>query len=335
MKHQAGAHRFRDYDAVLSAGAEAAYDSAGLDYVAYADGQTGRPFCFDGALAHADREVWRRIDVKLAALASSGNRSLKILDAGCGPGTWLRRIALRARELGFAALELRGLDISPKMVALAQDAVDIDGICLDVRVDVADLGAPLPYAAGNFDISLCLYGVLNHLSAKAQKALAASLARVTGDTMFVTVRTAGSMPTIYIDDVRKARSFHQDNAADWIDVDMQDGRHLGFPSHLFTCDELRALFQPHLASVSCTGLDLFRSRFAADPHWNPSSMNGQAAFDEHVAWLEQHFASDPCFIDRAAHILLVGECLPACSRSPSPPSQPQRLQFMRLDPRLS
>ena len=331
MKHQSGVQHYRDFDAVLSAGTEAAYDSAGLDYIAYADGQSSSPFCFDGALGHADREVWRRIDVKLAALAASGKRSLKILDAGCGPGTWLRRIALRARELGFAALELRGLDISPRMVALAQDAVSIDGMCLDTRVDVADLGTPLPYASGNFDISLCLYGVLNHLSNQAQGSLAASLARVTGDTMFVTVRTAGSMPTIYIDDVHKARSFHQDNAAGWMEVDMQDGRHLAFPSHLFTCDELRSLFQPHLATVSFTGLDLFRSRFAADPHWNPSSIKGQAAFDEHVEWLEQHFASDPCFIDHAAHILLVGECSPRPPLAAVPKSQPAWPEFRRFE----
>ena len=333
MNQNHGVHHLRDDDAVFSAGAEAADDSAALDYVAYADGKAGQPFRVDGAMGYTDREVWRRIDVKLAALASSGCRSLTILDAGCGPGTWLRRIALRARELGFAALELRGLDISPKMVALAQDAVTIDGICLDVRVDVADLGAPLHYASGNFDISLCLYGALNHLPATAQSSLAANLARVTRDTMFVTVRTAGSMPTIYIDDVHNARSFRQDNAAGWMEVNMRDGRHLAFPSYLFTCDKLRSLFEPHLASVSFTGLDLFHSRFAADPHWNPSAMKGQAEFDEHVDWLEQHFASDPSFIDHATHILLVGECKPArqCKVAAVPGPQDALPQFVRFD----
>ena len=174
-------------------------------------GRTGSPFTFDGSLSHADRELWRRIDLKLNALAASGSRSLKVLDAGCGPGTWLLRIALRAREIGFAAIELRGLDISPKMVALAQDAIDLDGICLDVRIEVGELSEPLSYATGQFDISLCLYGVLNHLSAAARRTLAASLARVTGDTMFVTVRTAGSLPTIYVDGLEKAGSYHQDN----------------------------------------------------------------------------------------------------------------------------
>ena len=308
MKLQRGSHRFRDFEAVLGAATAAAYDGAGQDYVAYADGGFDRPFDFTGALGHADREVWRRIDLALTRLAAGGSRSLKVFDAGCGPGTWLRRIALRARELGFAALELRGLDISPKMAALAQDRLDLDGISLDIRVDVGDLGEKLPYCKGNFDISLCLFGVLNHLSAQAQQTLAASLARVTNDTLFVTVRTAGSLPTIYVDGVEKARSYHQDNAAGWLEIDMQDGRHVALPSHLFTCDELAALFAPHLATVSFAGLDLFASRFAPDPHWNPVTLKGQAEFDEYLGWLEQYFASNPSFIDRAAHILLTGEC---------------------------
>ena len=308
MKMQRGSHGLRDFEAVLGAATAAAYDRAGQDYVAYADGAIDRPFTFAGALGHADREMWRRIDLKLTRLAAGGSRSLKVFDAGCGPGTWLHRIALRARELGFAALELRGMDISPKMVALAQNTLDLDGISLDVRVDVGDLGQKLPYRRGNFDISLCLFGVLNHLSAHSQQTLAASLARVTNDTLFVTVRTVGSPPTIYVDGVEKARSYHQDNTAGWLEADMQDGRHLAIPSHLFTCDELAALFTPHLASVAFTGLDLFTSRFAPDRHWNPSTMKGQADFDEYVGWLEQYFASNPSFIDRAAHILLEGEC---------------------------
>jgi SAM-dependent methyltransferase len=308
MKLQTPQGPFRNFDAVLSAGTAAAYDGAGASYVAYADGAPATPFEFGGALSYADREVWRRIDAKLMSLAATGSKSLKIFDAGCGPGTWLRRIALRARELGFAALELRGLDISPKMVALAQEALVIGGISLDVRITVGELSEKLPYARANFDISLCLYGVFNHLSIPAQQTLAAQLARITRDTVFVSVRTAGSLPTIYVDGLSKARSYHQDNDTDWMEVDMNDGRHLSFPSHLFTCQEFRALFDPHLASMSFTGLDVFRSRFAADPHWNPSELAGQPDFDEQIDRLEKSFASDPSFIDRAAHILLVGEC---------------------------
>ncbi len=308
MKLQAPHGRFRGFEAILSAGTAAAYDGAGADYVAYADGEPTTPFGFGGALSYADREVWRRIDAKLMALAASGSKSLKVFDAGCGPGTWLRRIALRARELGFAALELRGLDISPKMIALAQEALFIDGISLDVRITIGDLSEPLPYARANFDISLCLYGVFNHLSMPAQQSLAAQLARITRDTVFVSVRTAGSLPTIYVDNLNNARSYHQDNDTDWMEVDMNDGRHLSFPSHLFTCQEFRSLFEPHLVHLSFTGLDVFRSRFAADPHWNPSELIHQPDFEEQLERLEKCFASDPSFIDRAAHILLVGEC---------------------------
>jgi SAM-dependent methyltransferase len=232
--------------------------------------------------------------------------------AGCGPATWLRRIALRAHALGFAAMQVRGLDISPKMVALAQRVVAVDEVgddlCMDARIAVGDLGERLPFPDASFDITLCLYGVLNHMSGAARASLAAELSRVTRDTLFVTVRTAGSLPTIYVDALKRARSYHQDNDADWMEVEMADGRRLAFQSHLFTSRELRAAFAPLLTSVSMVGLDLFRSRFAHDPHWNPVRIAGQEAFDECIASLERRFASDPCLIDHAAHILLVGEC---------------------------
>jgi hypothetical protein len=88
---------------------------------------------------------------------------------------------------------------------------------------------------------------------------------------------------------------------------MADGRNLGFPSRLFSCRDLRCLFEPHLGTVAMFGLDMFHSRFAPDPEWNPSRIEGQSAFEEGLEQLELLYASRPEFIDHAAHILLVGE----------------------------
>ena len=308
MKHQGPRAEFDGLPSAFCPGAAGAYDAAGCDYLAYADGDAAKPFLFDGAFSFADREIWRRLDRTLEQLASDGRRTLRILDAGCGPGTWFRRVVLSARELGFTEIDVHGIDVSPGMVAIAAasaEAVSHPGT--RITLATGDITRVLAFPDDHFDITLCLYGVLNHLGVAAHQQAAAELARVTQGALFVTVRTVGSLPTIYVDDLNRARAFHQDNDADWMDVDLADGRHLGFPSHLFTACAIGALFRPHLATIAMAGLDLFHSRFAMHPHWNPRSIVGENAFENDLCELERRYASDPHFIDRAAHILLVGE----------------------------
>ncbi len=308
MKHQGPRTESDGMPSAFFPGAAGAYDAAGCDYLAYADGDAAKPFLFDGAYSFADREIWRRLDRKLEQLAADGRRTLRILDAGCGPGTWFRRVVLSARELGFTDIDVHGIDLSPGMVALAAasaEAVSHPGT--RITLATGDITRGLAFPDDHFDITLCLYGVLNHLCVAAHQQAAAELARVTLGALFVTVRTVGSLPTIYVDDLNRARAFHQDNDADWMDVDLADGRHLGFPSHLFTASDIGALFRPHLATIALAGLDLFHSRFAMHPHWNPRSIAGENAFEDDLCELERRYASDPHFIDRAAHILLVGE----------------------------
>ena len=55
------------------------------------------------------------------------------------------------------------------------------------------------------------------------------------------------------------------------------------------------------------GLDLFHGRFAADKRWNPAEIERQEDFELDLDELEHRYASNPNFIDRAAHILLIGE----------------------------
>jgi SAM-dependent methyltransferase len=290
-----------------------AYNAAGPNYLAYADGDAAQPYNFTSSYNFADREIWRRLDAALWRLAAQrgdrpGPRRLRLLDAGCGPGTWLRRVALRARDVGFDRVEAAGVDISPAMLALARSSIaQIDDSGIKIDLVEADLSETLPFGDDAFDITLCLYGVFNHLAVPAHHAVAAELGRVTADSLYATVRAAGSLPTIYVDTLENARAFHQDNEAGWMDVDLTDGRHLHMPSHLFTASELRALFQPHLGGVAMLGLDVFHSRFALNTHWNPANTAADDAFMAELEALEQCYARDPKFIDRAAHILLIGE----------------------------
>ena len=296
---------FKDFVAAQTAHA---YDAAGSDYLAYADGDPTRPFNFTSSYSFADREIWRRLDATLMRLAAEGRNSVSILDAGCGPGTWLLRVVLRARELGFARVDAFGFDISTVMIDLAKAAAaHMEDHAVRMHFVVRDITSGSAFGNNSFDITMCLYGVLNHLPRSAHSQVAAELSRVTSDSLFVTVRTIGSQPTIYVDKLEHARAFHQDNDADWMEVDLLDGRHIGFTSHLFASTDLRALFQPHLASIALVGLDVFHGRFATNAHWNPLTREEQVAFEADLEDLEHSYASSARFIDRAAHILLVGE----------------------------
>jgi SAM-dependent methyltransferase len=285
------------------------YDAAGHDYLAYADGDATQPFNFTSVYGFADREIWRRLDATMMRLAGEGRQSISILDAGCGPGTWLRRMALRARELGFAQVKAFGFDISPGMIALAKaGAARIGDQAIRMSFVVRDLTNGHAFGTAEFDICLCLYGVLNHLPVATHREVAAELCRVTRDSLFVTVRAVGSQPTIYIDRLDQAHSFYQDNDSDVMEVDLLNGDHVGFTSHLFSSGELQTLFRPYLSGTAMVGIDLFHGRFAADKRWNPAEIEGQEDFESDLDELEHRYASNPNFIDRAAHILLIGEC---------------------------
>jgi SAM-dependent methyltransferase len=287
--------------------AAAAYDQAGEDYMAYADGDAKRLFTFDGRYAYADRRVWATIRGKLATLRKSGARAVTILDAGCGPGTWLRRVVTQAHELGFARIAARGFDPAELQIRrarlLARDTAKLPGV--DLIFETGDLTQPLPEADATVDISLCLYGVLNHIPAELLPKTIAEFARVTAGHLVATVRAIGSTPTIYVDGLEKARDFKQDNGRDRCEVELSDGRHIAFDSHLFSARELRSLVARGLDIDDLRGLDIFHGRFAPDRRWNPASLQASHHLYDELECLEETFATDPDFIDRAAHLLLV------------------------------
>ena len=282
-----------------------AYDAVGAAYRNYADGENSHLFEFVGAYAFADREIWNRLEAELVRLRTAGRHAIRILDAGCGPGTWLLRLAARARDLGFTAIDGRGFDISREMIGLADARKSsLADPHIGISFDVADIANALDDEDdGSYDLVLCLYGVLNHLPHEARIQAAAALTRVVEGGIFVSVRTVGSTPSIFVSGLDQASDFHQDNEHDRLEIDLIDGRHIGFNSHLFTAAELQKLFTPNLDIAEVVGLDLFHARFALDPRWNPQGP-ADVATAEGLARLEHLCAHDPAFLDRAAHVLL-------------------------------
>jgi SAM-dependent methyltransferase len=119
-------------------------DGAGVDedlWDAYDRmGQSFQQHAADSAYnAHYDRPA------VLAALGPVTGR--RVLDAGCGPGLYLR-------ELLDQGAEATAFDASPVMVSLARRwAGD------QVRIDRAVLGEPLPYADRAFDLIVCALAI--------------------------------------------------------------------------------------------------------------------------------------------------------------------------------
>src|SRR5262249_35307912 len=50
-----------------------------------------------------DMILWDAIRSAIDELRRAGVSSLRVLDAGCGPGTWVRRIAAYANRLGLSS----------------------------------------------------------------------------------------------------------------------------------------------------------------------------------------------------------------------------------------
>jgi len=290
-------HRLRNYSPVFPdrgaaniAAAYAAYNEAGGDYAAYADGDPTRLYDFDGLHGYADRQVWALLEAKLSALRATGSRSISILDAGCGPGTWLRRLVTRAYTLGFTSITARGFDIAKAQIQraqlLARDLEKLSGV--DLTFEVAHLAGRLPEAGGSVDITLCLYSVLSHLPVESLPNISSEIARVTSVHFITTVRAAGSTPTILIDSIKKARHFSHDNSRDKYEIALYDGRHMIFDFHLFTAAELQNYFADDFEVEDLRGLDLFHNRFAPDSRWNPASLTADVQFCNELERLEEN-----------------------------------------------
>ena len=71
--------------------------------------------------AEKDRR-WPAMLRKLKGLRKRGRRSIRIVDANCGAGELLIYAARRAREMGFVAIEGRGIDADPRLIASALHA---------------------------------------------------------------------------------------------------------------------------------------------------------------------------------------------------------------------
>jgi hypothetical protein len=76
-------------------------------------------------------------------------------------------------------------------------------------------------------------------------------------------------------------------------------------SNLFAASELRSYFADHFDIDELCGIDLFHSRFAPDPRWNPASLAVDKEFCNVLERLEETYAKSSGFMERATHLMLV------------------------------
>ena len=295
-------------DDVVTEDTARAYDQAADGYLAYADGDPHRLFAFEGHHAYADRHVWSVLDTKLRDLRAAGATSISILDAGCGPGTWLRRLVTRAHMLGFTTITARGFDVAQVQVRAARrNASDFTRSAgVNLTFDIADLEETLPEADGSVDITLCLYSVLSHLPVTNLPRVATEIARVTKGHCVTTVRSTGSPPTAFVDSIEAARRFELDHDLDRCEIEFHDGRRMALRFHLFTAGELRRCFAERFEIEDLCGLDIFHGRFSPDNRWHPAAIGADPRFSNLLVQPEARSMRNPSFMARATHLMLVG-----------------------------
>ena len=116
-------------------------------------------------LAGRQHEAFRRHLLELTALA--GGECL--LDAGCGTGMMALRIAAQ-----YPGCTLHGIDISPKMIAVARRDAEKQGLAVDFRVgSITDL----PYPDDSFKV-VTTNIMYHHLDLVEKQQAVAEIARV-------------------------------------------------------------------------------------------------------------------------------------------------------------
>lgn len=294
-----------------------AYNHAGNDYSRYADGDAAidRSTLSAYRFAHADTIVWKALQAALDELRQSGITSVRVLDAGCGPGLWSKRIADYSRQIGLCA-NVVGFDISHTQLEIARQESGkyLDGLSNGAKPAFdfleQDLSKPLPWEDGHFHLVLCNYTVLNHLTQHSLPLAIAELCRVSTGHLIATLRAVGSTPTVCITGMEHVREYRHDPGRSNLTFTLDDGSQHALPFKIYSAQALEALFSPHADVVDVRAIDLFVSRFAADKNWTSALLDGlpdRPGVVEKLKEMEESLCRLPGWIDHGTHVLVVAK----------------------------
>jgi SAM-dependent methyltransferase len=289
----------------------AAYNHTGKRYTLYADGSSDE--APQHQYAHADTIVWNAISHEIDCLHREGVRTIRMLDAGCGPGVWMKRIAEYTNSLG-GGLEAVGFDISSGQLELARDLLKrVPGEASgtrSIRFVVHDLEAPLPWEDGEFHMALSNFAVLNHLTKQALPAAVEGLCRVASHRVIATLRAVASPPTSCITGPDDIVDFRQDCTRGELRVSLNDGSEHRLTLNLYSAGALEHLFAKHSDILDLRAVDLFFNRFAPNAKWTGSEVDALPGREEVVHKLkdlEEQLCRARGWIDHGTHLLVIAQ----------------------------
>jgi SAM-dependent methyltransferase len=292
-----------------------AYDHVGDEYACYADGEgLEDPSTGTDRFAHADAIVWETMRRTMDELRASGVLTLRVLDAGCGPGTWIKRIAVYAHRLGLG-IEATGFDISKGQLEIARKQVESVNACYPngtrkIEFLSHDLADPLPWADGHFHMVLCNYVVLNHLPKSALPRVVEELCRVASYRVIATVRALASPPTGCIIGTERVREYQQDCSRGELRLVLKDGTEHRITFNLYSAEMLKAVFAPHATIVDLRAIDLFIGRFASDANWTAKLVNGLPGRQQvmrELKEIEEALCRLAGWVDHGTHVLIIAQ----------------------------
>jgi ubiquinone/menaquinone biosynthesis C-methylase UbiE len=290
-----------------------AYDHVGHAYGEYADGDAPDDLSSGGnQFAHADAIVWKAISKAMEELRSSGRARIRVLDAGCGPGTWIRRMATHAHRLKMD-FEAVGFDISAGQLEIARKTTESFGMlrasgARRIEFFEHDLAEALPWPDHHFDIVVCNYVVLNHLKKSALPRAIEELCRVANYRVIATVRALGSPPTGCIIGTEQVHDYRQDCSRGELKLALKDGTEHVLTFNMYSAQVLKALFAPHASLVDVRAVDLFISRFASNPKWTGnlvSALPGRPSVVRKLKEEEERLCRRDGWVDHGTHVLLI------------------------------
>ena len=286
------------------------YSDLSKVYTGYADGEIDRDL-FDFATrlyAFEDARLFEYLVARIDAFIRAKELDrIRVLDIGCGPGTWLLRLHSHYRSQQCKVSGV-GMDYAPGMIedALAHKKTYCKKNKMkDIEIDfvIGDICEPLnQYDDSEFDITLCLNTVLNHLPVAKMTDAIREIMRVTRGFNLTTVKPVGGLRTAYVcpvDDVRELRQV--EDTLSFLD---RDGHECVINSHLFVYYEICSLFQSVARIRDCWGLGVCYSRFMA----NRASDQGLPREDlvqAEIEAIEEKLSRKPHMIDLANHILIL------------------------------
>lgn len=297
------------------------YDSFSNSYTQYANGTSALSELLElneSDVSHAfswgDVQTWQSIEQSLDLLINQREQSgephpIKVVDIGCGDGTWALRIAHHCFSRKVP-VSITCLDLSPAMLDSARAHFEQffaqcqpDDMCVTYALCDLATGLPEPIKRDKFDITLCLHTVLNHLPATCLNFAIAELVAATRGFLFFSVKPPFSRPTFYAAPMSDILHFDRRNEHLYA-LDRSGSFHI-LRSNLISHQQLQDALAPLAVATQFIGLDVLVSRLTPDPRWVGDDPTAKLLPIEDLLSLEARTASDARYLNFANHILAI------------------------------